>query len=153
MTHEFNSIILLRGVLTVPKNLVLGASFLVLSTYRVIADYYFCWVTKKLNPSYGFSEAEIKKNKFSVKIEDHKEKSFLSRYSILPGEEKISCDRYEIDMRVNGEHVGVIKFYVFRSLLDIQLFRDMTFVQNNGRKGISFRFCGSERNGHCGVRN
>ena len=100
---------------------------------------YECPVTKKLNAERVFSEDEMKKWQFSVKIEDLAEGSFVSRCSVSSG--KTECLRLRVDRLEHDRHIGAKKFYAFRSQVDVQLFRDLSFVDNNGRGGLAFGHC------------
>lgn len=76
----------------------------------------------------------------SVVIHDRQETS-LERCSFVPSRGQVTCDTYVVDHVEYDENVDLKKFYVFKSQFDVQLFPDLTFVENNGRGGISFGSC------------
>jgi hypothetical protein len=108
---------------------------------HVHAVEYRCKVEKKLNFENVYSQPQIKKSQFSVIIEERAGSAFLSRCSFSPSAEKVTCDRYEVDKIVFDEHVKIKKYYVLRSHFDVQVFPDLSFVENNGRGDIAFGKC------------
>ena len=54
---------------------------------------------------------------------------------------KLDVDREYSASQVSQGKVKIKKFYVFDSQFDVQLFADLTFVENDGRTGISFGKC------------
>ena len=101
---------------------------------------YDCTVTKKLDFENIYQPAQMEKYKFSARIHDS-DKPKVDRCSIKPNDNKVTCDSYDIDRVEVDKHVGYKKFYLFKSQVDIQLFPDMRFVENNGRGGIAFGTC------------
>jgi hypothetical protein len=99
---------------------------------------YRCPVEQKFDSERIYTRAQIKKFKYSVLIEDYDTSAFLSRCS---GDAKVSCDRYEVDKIAYDEYVKIKKYYVFRSQFDVQLFPNLSFVENNGRGGIAYGTC------------
>ena len=65
--------------------------------------------------------------------------SLAARFAMSAG--KITCDSYDVDRVEVDPVVRIKKFYVFGSQFDVQLFPDLTFVENNGRGGIAFGRC------------
>ena len=106
-----------------------------------VAAEYDCKVGKKVEHEVSYSAQQIEKGKFSVKIEENGGGAFVSRCSIVPSANKITCDRYQVDKIVFDENVKIKKYYVFRSQFDVQLFPDLLFVENNGRGGIAYGKC------------
>lgn len=102
---------------------------------------YECTITKKLSVDTEYSESELSNGKFSVIIEEHGFGTFLSRCSFVQSESKVTCDRYEVDKVVVDNNVKIKKYYVFDSHFDVQLFSDLTFIENNGRGGLAFGSC------------
>ncbi len=83
---------------------------------------------------------QMRRQQASVVIEDEKA-PFVERCSFAPSANKVTCDRYPIDrIEVDG-NVNIKKFYLFRSQFDVQLFSDLTVVENNGRGGVAFGTC------------
>ena len=112
---------------------------LVIST-NVFSSSYECVVTRKLDFQNNYSQSEIDKFKYSVRIKDEKNPE-IERCSFTPSEKKITCDKYLVDRVEVDKNVGIKKFYHFTSQFDVQLYPDMRFVENNGRGGISYGKC------------
>ena len=119
------------------------ALILLLATSVAHAFTYDCKVTKKLGEKNVVSDAELKKWQFSVKIHDLP-KPRLERCSLETSKNRVTCDSYDVDRVVVDENINAKKFYHFASQFDIQLFRDLSFVENNGRGGIAFGKCESK---------
>ena len=114
--------------------------FLFLPTI-VQAVEYGCKVTKKLDSEREYTAQQLSKGQFSVLIEEIRDSSFLSRCSFVSSEGKVTCDRYKVDRVSFDKYVNIKKYYVFDSHFDVQLFSNLTFVENNGRGGIAFGKC------------
>jgi len=106
----------------------------------VYSTIYECKVSRKVGPENIVSESELKKWKFSIKIYDTT-KPELERCSYSTGVNKVTCDKHLVDKVETDNYVNIKKFYNFRSQFDVQLFPDMTFIENNGRGGISYGKC------------
>jgi len=102
---------------------------------------YRCKVEKKFDFENVYSQAQIEKGQFSVLVEEKGVSAFLSRCSFTPSAQKVTCDRYEVDKTVFDENVKIKKYYVLRSHFDVQVFSDLSFVENNGRGGVAFGKC------------
>lgn len=102
---------------------------------------YDCKVGKKLESEATYTSHQIEQGQFSVKIEESGGGAFVSRCSFAPSANKITCDRYQVDKIVFDEKVKIKKYHVFRSQFDVQLFPDLSFVENNGRGGIAYGKC------------
>jgi hypothetical protein len=100
-----------------------------------------CPVTEKYDFGIIYSKAKINKWKFSVQIEDHGTKAFVRRCSLTTNQSKVTCDRYEVDQIKYDENVNIKKYYIFRSQYNIQIFKNLSFVEDNGRGGISYGKC------------
>jgi hypothetical protein len=83
---------------------------------------------------------QMRRRQASVIIEDEKV-PFVERCSFAPSENKVTCDRYPIDRIEVDRNVNIKKFYLFRSQFDVQLFSNLTVVENNGRGGVAFGIC------------
>ena len=106
-----------------------------------LAVQYSCEVTRKLDREREYTAEQIAKFRFSNRVEESNEGSFVSRCSFAESAGKVTCDRYKIDRVALDENVRLKKFYVFRSQFDFQLFPDLSFVENNGRGGMSYGKC------------
>ena len=112
---------------------------------QAFAVEYYCEATKRINSENEYLEEDIMR----FKLEEVGNKAFLSRCSFSPSEGKETCDRYEVDHIerypvTDGEtleKVFIVKYYYFRGHLDFQIFPNMSFAENNGRKGIQFGKC------------
>jgi hypothetical protein len=83
----------------------------------------------------------LARSRFVVKIEETAEGAFLSRCSYSLIEEKDTCDRYAVDRVQFDENVSLKKYYVFSSQFDVQLFRDLRMIENNGRGDFATGKC------------
>ena len=118
---------------------ILLLSLLMLSGY-VYSSTYECQVNRKIDFQNNYSQSEIEKFKYSVRIKDEKN-SELERCSFTPSEKKVTCDKYSVDRVGIDKFNGIKKFYYFTGQFDVQLYPDMRFVENNGRGGISYGKC------------
>jgi len=102
---------------------------------------YNCTITRKLSSEHEYTSQEISKGQFSIFIEENRGPSYLSRCSFSRSADKVTCDRYEVDKVSLDKNVNIKKYYVFRSHFDVQLFPNLTIIENNGRGGIAFGKC------------
>jgi hypothetical protein len=93
-----------------------------------------------VGPENIVSESELKKWKFSIKIYDTT-KPELERCSYSTGVNNVTCDKHLVDKVETDNYVNIKKFYNFRSQFDVQLFSDMSFIENNGRGSVSYGKC------------
>lgn len=114
--------------------------FLCVPDFAAAAEY-DCRVEKKFDSENTYTTNQIEKGQFSVKIEDSGGGTFVSRCSFSSSANKVTCDRYQVDKVVFDKKVRIKKFYVFGSQFDVQLFADLSFVENNGRGGIAYGKC------------
>ena len=112
----------------------------ILISTNVFSSSYECVVNRKLDFQNSYSQSELDKFKYSVRIKDEKIPE-LERCSFTPSEKKVTCDRYMVDRVEVDKFNGMKKFYYFTGQFDVQLFTDMRFVENNGRGGISYGKC------------
>jgi histidinol-phosphate/aromatic aminotransferase/cobyric acid decarboxylase-like protein len=117
-----------------------AAALLCAATTARAAEY-TCAVTRKLDREREYPQQQIEQYQYSVRIEDGNTEFFVSRCSYTPSASNVTCDRYKIDHVVFDLNVKVKKYYVFNSQFDLQLFPDLTFVENNGRGGIAYGKC------------
>lgn len=102
---------------------------------------YECKVEKKVDSDASYTSNQLEKGKFSIRIEEGKKETFVSRCSFSPIAQKITCDRYHVDKIVLDEYVKIKKYYLFRSQFDVQLFPDLSFIENNGRGSVAYGKC------------
>ena len=119
--------------------LLLGLTICV-STPASAAEYN-CKVEKKFNYEHIYSEDHLKKYQFSIKVSETNSKASLSRCSFVMSENKVTCDKYDVDKIIFDDNVKIKKYYVFQSHFDMQIFRNLFFVENNGRGDIAYGKC------------
>ena len=119
--------------------LLIGVVLVVISPAQA-ADY-SCKVEAKFDSERVYSQTHLQKYRFSVLIEERGNSAFLSRCSFTTSSQEVTCDRYEVDKVVFDEHVRIKKFYVFHSQFDVQVYSDLSFIENNGRGSIAFGTC------------
>lgn len=117
---------------------IIASIFLSINSYSVE---YSCEVERKLNKSFEYSDSQLIAGKYSLKIEELGDKAFISRCSFSSSENAVICDRYEIDKVVSDSFIKAKKYYMFSSQFDVQIFKNMSFIENNGRNGISYGKC------------
>jgi hypothetical protein len=100
-----------------------------------------CDITKKLTRDFEYTRDQLADSQFSVRIEDKATGAFLSRCSVPKSSESATCDRYPVDSVHRDEASRITKFYDFSGQFDVQLFPDMTIIENNGRGSIAFGTC------------
>ncbi len=109
-----------------------------------LAGSFDCKVEKKYSADLSVVQTnkEIEKYNFKIKVQEG-QKSTVTRCSLVPSQNSESCDSYSVD-RVeftNTQYVKIKKFYVLNSQYDIQIFEDLSFVENNGRGSIAYGKC------------
>ncbi len=114
--------------------------FLIFQSQITLANSYDCKVTRKVGPESIVSDSELKKWQFSVKIRDNA-KPELERCSFATSHNKVTCDKYIVDKVEFDKFLEIKKFYYFKGQFDVQLYSDMSFIENNGRGSISFGKC------------
>ena len=99
-----------------------------------------CKVANKVEPTFTYTVHQLEEGQFSVKIEESSGGAFVSRCSGTSAN-KVTCDRYQVDRVEFEEKVKIKKYYVSRSHSDVQIFSDLSFVENNGRGGVGYGQC------------
>jgi len=102
---------------------------------------YRCTVTRKLDDERVYTEQQVRSGQFSVVVRDNQQTASVSRCSFAASQGKVTCDDYQVDRIEADPTIGVRKYYVFRGQFDVQIFTDMSFVENNGRGGIAYGQC------------
>lgn len=102
---------------------------------------YSCEVSRKFDSEREYPREQISKLQFSNRVEESKDGAYISRCSFAPSAGKVTCDRYKMDQVAFDENVKIKKYYSFKSQFDFQMFPDLSFVENNGRGGISYGKC------------
>jgi hypothetical protein len=106
---------------------------------------YNCPVETKFDSFGGLYSAEKRKrdqyDQYSVRIRDMGDTAIVERCSYVQSKKRVTCDSYEVDYIAHDILVGHKKFYYFRGQFDVQLFDNLSFVENNGRGTIAFGNC------------
>lgn len=102
---------------------------------------YLCKVDRKLDNERQYTTEQLAKGQFAALLEEKHSEAFVSRCSFAQSAAKVTCDRYKVDKVAFDERIKSKKFYVFHSQFDFQLFSDLSFVENNGRGGVSYGKC------------
>lgn len=108
------------------------------TSYATILE---CFATKKLDSERTYPKSHMDKYKFSNKIEFTKDGVFISRCSYTFMAKKVTCDRYKVDHIEKDKNVNITKFYVFGPQFNMQLFSDYSYLEDNGRGGITYGIC------------
>jgi hypothetical protein len=104
-----------------------------------------CRVTRKIDSERVYTERQLRDGQFSVRIVEESSGAKLSRCSYAPSQNRVTCDAYVVDRVEKDANVDIKKFYVFGGQFDVQVFADLSYVENNGRGGISFGTCRAGR--------
>jgi hypothetical protein len=120
---------------------VAGALAIAASQFPALAAEYSCVVAKKVDGERQYSPDQLKRFQYSNRIEEVAGEAWVSRCSFAPSQGKVTCDRFKIDHVVVDQTVKIKKFYLFSAQFDLQLYPDLTYVENNGRGGVSYGKC------------
>ena len=96
-----------------------------------------CAVDRKLDRTREYSRAHIDEMQWSVVIRHHDDE----RATVSRCDSKAPCDSYKVDKYEFTDGVNVSKYYYFRGQFDVQVFGDLSFIENNGRGTIAFGQC------------
>ena len=111
-----------------------------------LASTFECKVEKKYSADLSViqTKQEIEKYNFNINVQEGLETK-VRRCSFAPSQNGVTCDTYIADRIefTNTQFVKIKKFYVTNSQYDIQIFEDMSFVENNGRGSIAYGKCKS----------
>lgn len=102
---------------------------------------YSCDVSVKRTFEHTYTAANLRKWKWSVKIKDYGDTAIISRCSFSNSANTVTCDDYPADFVYQDPYIGVKKYYYFRAHFDVQLFSDLSFIENNGRGTIGRGTC------------
>jgi hypothetical protein len=102
---------------------------------------YSCDVTRKLDGERVYTTQDLARGRFGVRVRDDGNVQIVSRCSFASRKNKVTCDDYSADHVAIDQNIGARKYYVFDSQFDVQIFADLSFVENNGRGGIAFGRC------------
>jgi hypothetical protein len=121
-------------------------AFLLLHVAFSHAGSFECKVEKKYSADLSViqTKQEVDKSNFNIKVQEAQDTT-VKRCSYAPSQNAVTCDTYSAD-RVeftNTQFVKIKKFYVTNSQYDIQIFEDLSFIENNGRGSIAYGKCKS----------
>ena len=102
---------------------------------------YYCDVEVKRDYDRVYSQADIQKWKWGVKIVDKSDNARISRCSFSSSADEVTCDDYMVDYIHSDPFTGIKKYYYFRGHFDVQMFTDFSFIENNGRGSIGRGKC------------
>lgn len=115
---------------------------------------YDCKVERKVDTERVYSAEQLRTGRFSVRVVEDGSTATIARCSASPSTGALTCDSYDVDNIVADEtqtvdargailddKVKIKKYYRFVGQLDVQIFPNLTFVENNGRGGIAFGKC------------
>ena len=102
---------------------------------------YYCNVELKRDYDHVYSQTDLKKSKWGVKILDSGDNAKISRCSFSSSADAVTCDDYMADYIHSDPYTGIKKYYYFRGHFDVQLFTDLSFLENNGRGSIGRGKC------------
>ena len=96
----------------------------------------WCKVERKLNQEMEYGKKYIDEQRFGLFIRHSDTGASLSRCS-----GSSACDEYQVDHVEYAQSAGIVKYYHFRGHFDVQLYPDLTFIENNGRGDIAWGKC------------
>ena len=102
---------------------------------------YECPVSRKIDSERNYPDSNLQKYTPSVKIKENGDYATVSRCSFQPSANQVTCDDYNVDFIAQDKYVGHKKYYMFYNQFDVQLFADLSFIENNGRATISYGKC------------
>ena len=109
-----------------------------------LASTFECKVEKKYSADLSViqTKQEVEKSNFNIKVQEAQETT-VKRCSFAPSQNAVTCDTYSADRIefTNTPYVKIKKFYVTNSQYDIQIFEDLSFIENNGRGSIAYGKC------------
>ena len=102
---------------------------------------YHCETTEKYDFGKTYSQEELNKGKFSVRLEEGQEGAYVYRCSFTPSQQSITCDKYRVDKIEYDNNVNLKKYYVFNSQYNFQIFSNLSSLEDNGRGAIQYGKC------------
>ncbi len=102
---------------------------------------YHCETTEKYDFGKTYSQEELNKGKFSVKVEEGERATYVYRCSFALSQGAITCDKYEVDKVEYNNNINLKKYYVFNSQYNFQIFSNLSSLEDNGRGAIQYGKC------------
>ena len=103
------------------KTVLLIALNLCIHAYASVHE---CAVAQKLSPERTYTPEEIRRNAFTIKLEQLPGEAYVSRCSLSVSKGKVTCDRYRVDRVEIDRFIGARKFNLFSAQFDFQLFKN-----------------------------
>ena len=100
-----------------------------------------CEATQKIDPSGPWDHDRLREGQWHVLLDASTDPVIISRCSFAPSQGRVTCDDLTVDHVEEDLSIGVKKYYVFASQYDLQVFPNMSFVENNGRESVTFGTC------------
>ena len=117
------------------------ATTLLALTVSANANSYLCKVKKVATAIEVPSKPYLAKHQPHVIVYDYGKSAILQRCDIPDWKTEHECDKYQADKIERNNSFGGKKYYYYRGQYDVQIFPNMTFVENNGRGMIAFGSC------------
>ena len=103
-----------------------------------------CSVTKKADGENDYSREQLERGGFAVRLRHASDKLIVERFSFAPSQRRVTCDPYVVDQVAYDAVINATKYYLFRGQFDLQVFNDLSFVENNGRGVVAWGRCAVE---------
>lgn len=96
-----------------------------------------CKPTSGVNVQGAISGSDLSKREVHSLVDNES----ISRCSLVPSLGKVTCDVYKVDKMVEDPHVKIKKYYYYKGQLNVQVFPDGGYIEDNGRGTIYFGSC------------
>lgn len=107
---------------------------------------YYCKVSAKYSFEGPVPSNNLITYKPAVRLSNRGNSAWIERCSYSSTVEAITCERYSVDkIDYAPGREGLAKFYHFRGMLSVQIFEDLSFIEDMGRGLISFGKCKKEK--------
>ena len=117
---------------------------LLLSPLVASSEVYDCVVIKRIEvvTEYRYSAEELQRLGLSIRIEVTDKDAVIYRCRNRDAGEEPTCQAHTVDHLSYDENRGSTKFYLFDEQIEVQLFRDLVVLENDGRGTSSVAACG-----------
>jgi hypothetical protein len=102
---------------------------------------YRCEAARKIDPAGVWDPKRLRDGQWGVVIDDNDRGATVSRCGFARSVGKVTCDPYTVDKVEVDVFIDARKYYVFNSQYDVQVFSDLSFIENNGRGSITYGTC------------
>lgn len=100
-----------------------------------------CPATKQFDSKNNYTAEQIRQRMLSTRLEELPEGIFLDRCSSSESAGKVICNRQKVDRVEYHQKLQTKKFYVFGSLVNFQLFPNLTSITDDGAGGVQYGKC------------